>query len=84
MVTGDRDTLMQIHDSDEARMLTFKGELLLEDFSLDFFYAGDSAADYMTRYASALTAILAPRVRTGRRLRRSGGQAAARVEPCLI
>ncbi len=58
MVTGDRDMLMQIHDSDEARMLTLKGELLLENFSLDFFYAGDAAADYMTRFATALTAII--------------------------
>ena len=57
MVTGERDTLMQIHDSDEARMLTFKGELLMENFSLDFFYAGDAAAEYMMLYAKALTAV---------------------------
>lgn len=57
LVTGDRDAVLQVHDTDEARMLTFKGELLLENFSLQFFYAGDAAADYMMRYASALTAI---------------------------
>ena len=57
MVKGDRDTLLQIHDADEARLLTLKGELLLEGFSLDFCYAGDAAADYMTRYASALSTI---------------------------
>lgn len=56
-VKGDRDTLLKIHDTDEARMLTLKGELLLENFSLDFFYADDAAADFMMRYASALTAI---------------------------
>lgn len=57
IVKGDRDTLLQIHDTDEARMLTFKGDLLLEGFCLDFFYAGDAAADYMTRYATALSSI---------------------------
>lgn len=56
-VKGDRDALLQIHDTDEARLLTFKGELLLENFSVDFFYADEAAADYMTRYASALTTI---------------------------
>lgn len=43
MVKGDRDVLMQIHDTDEARMLTLKGELLLEAFSVDFCYAGEAA-----------------------------------------
>ena len=57
LVKGDRDTLLQVHDSDEARLLTMKGELLLEGFSLDFLYAGDAAVDYMTRYATALSAI---------------------------
>lgn len=57
MVKGDRDVLMQIHDSDEARMLTLKGEILLESFCLEFFVTGDSANDYMMRYQSALAAI---------------------------
>jgi len=57
IVKGDRDTLLQVHDSDEARLLTLKGELLLKDFSLDFAYTGDAAAEYMTRYATALSAI---------------------------
>jgi len=57
MVKGDRDVLMRIHDSDEARLLTLKGDLLLENFNLQFYYAGDSAADYMMRYQSALNAI---------------------------
>jgi len=57
LVKGDRDTLLLVHDSDEARLLTLKGELLLESFSLDFVYAGDAAVDYMTRYATALSAI---------------------------
>jgi hypothetical protein len=57
MVKGDRDVLQKIHDTDEARLLTMKGELLLEGFSLDFCYAGDDAVDYMARYGSALAAI---------------------------
>ncbi len=57
MVKGDRDVLMQIHDSDQARLLTLKGDLLLENFSLQFYYAGDTAAEYMTQYQSALSAI---------------------------
>jgi hypothetical protein len=56
-VKGYRDTLMQIHDTDEARLLTMKGELLLDGFNLDICYAGDDAVDYMTRYGKALTAI---------------------------
>jgi NAD(P)-dependent dehydrogenase (short-subunit alcohol dehydrogenase family) len=56
-LTAGNPALPQVHDSDEARLLTLKGELLLEGFCLDFFYAGDAAADYMTRYATALSAI---------------------------
>jgi hypothetical protein len=56
-VSGERDALMQIHDSDEARLLTMKGELLLESFKAEFFYAGEDAVDYMTRYGAALAAI---------------------------
>jgi hypothetical protein len=33
------------------------GDLLLEGFCLDFFYAGDAATDYMMRYATALSTI---------------------------
>ncbi len=57
MVKGDRDTLLQIHDTDEARLLTMKGELLLEAFTAEFFYAGEDAIDQMTRYGAALQAI---------------------------
>ncbi|HET7660696.1 MAG TPA: hypothetical protein VFK66_09940 [Oryzihumus sp.] len=57
IVSGERDALMQIHDSDEARLLTMKGELLLESFSADIVYTGDSAVDYMQRYGSALSAL---------------------------
>jgi hypothetical protein len=57
MVKGDRETLLEIHDSDDGRLLTLKGDLLLENFHVDFCYAGEAAADYMNRYASALSTI---------------------------
>lgn len=57
LVKGDRDELLKIHDSDEARLLTMKGELLLEAFSVDFCYTGDSADAYMARFGMALAAI---------------------------
>lgn len=57
MVKGDRDVLMQIHDSEAGHMLILKGELLLNDFRVEFYYAGDSAADQMVGYSSALSAI---------------------------
>ncbi len=57
IVKGDRDVVLQIHDADEARLLTMKGELLLEGFSIDFFYAGEAAMDYMARFGSALATI---------------------------
>src|SRR6478672_4399858 len=43
IVTGERDALMQLHDSDEARMLLMKGELFIEAFRAEFYYTGDSA-----------------------------------------
>jgi hypothetical protein len=56
-VKGDRDTLMALHDTDEARMLTMKGELLLDAFRLEFFATGDDATDFMLRYGAALVTI---------------------------
>jgi hypothetical protein len=57
MVKGSRDVLLLIHDTDEARLLSMKGELLLEGFGIDFCYADDAAMDYMARYGTALAAI---------------------------
>lgn len=56
MVKGDRDVLIQIHDTDEARMLTLKGGLLLEGFSVDFCYTGKAADDYLMQFGAALSA----------------------------
>ena len=57
IVTGERDTLMQLHDSEEARLFLMKGDLLLENYSADIVYTGDSAMDYLTRYGNALSVI---------------------------
>lgn len=57
IVTGERDALLAIHDTDEARLLTMKGELLLESFKVDICYTGDAAVDYMARYGAALSAL---------------------------
>lgn len=57
LVKGDRDVLMQLHDTEEARLLVMRGELLIEAFSLDFCYAGEDANDDMMRYGSALSTI---------------------------
>jgi hypothetical protein len=56
-VKGDRDTLLQIGDTEEAKLLSLRGELLLENFNIEFFYADEDAADFMKRYASALNTI---------------------------
>jgi hypothetical protein len=56
-VKGDRDTLLHISDTEEARLLSLKGELLLENFNIEFFYADEEADDFLRRYASALPSI---------------------------
>jgi hypothetical protein len=56
-VKGDRDKLLHIGDTEEAKLLSLKGELLLENFTIEFFYADEDAADFMRRYASALNTI---------------------------
>lgn len=57
MVKGDRDALLQIHDTEESKMFLLQGDLLFENYSVDVCYTGDSAADYMAHYARALQAI---------------------------
>jgi hypothetical protein len=57
MVKGEQDTLMRLHDAEQARLLTLKGELLFEGFKLEVLYTGDSAAEHIARYQSALSAI---------------------------
>lgn len=57
IVTGEREVLTQINDTEEARLLTMKGELLLESFTVETFYAGQAALDYMMLYGKALATI---------------------------
>jgi hypothetical protein len=57
IVKGDRDTLLAIHDTDEAQNLIMRGQLLLEDFSLDFYTAGDASDAFMARFATMAEAL---------------------------
>lgn len=52
MVKGDRDTLVAIHDTDEGQNLTLRGQLMLANFSIDFYTAGDASDAFLTRFAS--------------------------------
>ena len=58
MVKGDRDELIKIHDTDEAQLLTVKGELLLDHFHLEFAYAGQSAAAQLALFGQAVKSLL--------------------------
>lgn len=57
IVTGERDALMELHDAEESRLFLMKGDLLLENYSADIVYTGDSAMDYLKRYGNALSVI---------------------------
>ena len=57
MVTGDRDTLLETHDTEDSKRLTAKGQLLSEDFVLDFYDTGDAADAYLGRLASVADEI---------------------------
>jgi hypothetical protein len=57
MVKGDRDVLLSIHDSDEAQLLIMRGQLLLSDFGVDFYTAGEASDAFMARYMNALGAL---------------------------
>ena len=52
LVKGDRDTLMSVHDTEEAQNLMTRGQLLLSDFCVDFVTAGEASNAFMARYAS--------------------------------
>jgi hypothetical protein len=53
MVKGDLDVLQKIESTEEAQILTIKGEWLLNDFGYEYFITGDDANDYMGRFAKA-------------------------------
>ncbi len=50
MVKGDRDVITRLHDVPEAQDLLVRGELLLDDFSCDFFTAGDASDAFLARF----------------------------------
>ena len=57
IVKGDRGTLMSIHDTEEAQALTTRGQLLMSNFSLDFFTVDDASDAYLARYANLASAL---------------------------
>ncbi len=58
IVKGDRETLMSIHDSEEAERLVARGQLLMSDFSVDFFTVDDATDAYLARYANLAEALV--------------------------
>lgn len=57
MVKGDRDTLEKIHFSEPGQELFAKAQLLLNDFSVDWYATGADADAYMGVYAKELAVI---------------------------
>lgn len=57
MVKGAREDLVALSASEEGRLLSMKGDLLLKDFSLGLYHTGDSADLFMATYSQALDAI---------------------------
>ena len=57
MVKGDRNTLMEIHDGEEAQNLIMRGQLMLSDFSMDFYTAGDATDTFLARFATLAGAL---------------------------
>jgi hypothetical protein len=57
IIQGDRDELLHIGDTEEARLLTLKGDLLLESFKVEIFYVGDSAVQYLEQFGKVLATI---------------------------
>jgi hypothetical protein len=57
MVKGDRDTLLTLHDTDESQNLIMRGQLLLSDFSVDFYTAGAASDAFIARYANMAGAL---------------------------
>jgi hypothetical protein len=57
MVKGDRATLTAESETEAARLLSMKGDLLLKDFSIVLYHTGDAADAFMATYGKALAAI---------------------------
>jgi len=57
MVKGDLGVLQEIEATEQAQMLTFKGQWLLEGFGIEYFLTAEDADAYMGRYAKAGEAL---------------------------
>ena len=57
IVQGDRDELLRISDSEPARLLTMKGDLLVDSFRVEIYHAGEAAQEYLAQYGTALAAM---------------------------
>lgn len=57
IVEGERDVLFGIHDTDQAKDLLARGQLLLNDFCVDFYTVGDASDAWLARYANLVGAL---------------------------
>lgn len=57
IVRGERDQLLLLSDTDTARALLVKGELLLDEFRLEFYHAGEAAIEYLAQYGKVLASL---------------------------
>ena len=57
VVRGEREQLLLLSETDHARLLLMKGELLLDSFRVEFYRAGEAALDYLEQYGKALVTI---------------------------
>ncbi|HET9187517.1 MAG TPA: hypothetical protein VFN80_06160 [Acidothermaceae bacterium] len=57
IVRGEREQLLLLSETDQARLLMVKGELLLDSFRVEFYHAGEAALDYLEQYGKVLATI---------------------------
>ena len=57
LVRGEREQLLLLSETDQARLLMMKGELLLDSFRVEFYHAGEAALDYLEQFGKALITI---------------------------
>jgi len=56
-VRGEREQLLLLSETDQARLLLMKGELLLDSFRVEFYRAGEAALEYLEEYGKALVTL---------------------------
>lgn len=57
IVRGEREELIRISETEPARLLQMKGDLLLESFRVEFYRAGEAATAYLEQFGKALVNI---------------------------